>query len=367
MKFYLDIGIDGFRIDAILYAYEDENLKDEPRSGEDVAPDDHDYLDHIYTANLPETYALVYEWRKFVDDYVVENGGNSKVLMTEVYADLNQTIPYYGKPDGSVLGAHFTFNFFLIKGFNMNVSDAYDLEYIVKNWLHALPDIYTSNWVLGNHDNRRVSTRLGEGNKDGFNMLVTLLPGIAVTYNGEEFGQDDGEVTFEQRQDPSALDPESFEKVGRDFERTPLQWDNTINAGFNQGAKPWLPVSEKYHKLNLANQLEEGNVSYYQNYKALIKKRQERPARFGSTDIWALSSDTVVLKRSFGNEHIVLAFKLGWHNNDKEETVSVPGISCKHGVVALTNVGSKYKVGDSVTVQNLVLQPHESLVIDIIC
>lgn len=79
LKFYMDLGIDGFRIDAILNAYEDERLLDEPRSYKpDVDPEDPNYLDHIYTANQPETYALVYEWRKFVDEYVNENGGDSK-------------------------------------------------------------------------------------------------------------------------------------------------------------------------------------------------------------------------------------------------------------------------------------------------
>ncbi|KAL3267382.1 hypothetical protein HHI36_011512 [Cryptolaemus montrouzieri] len=368
LKYYLDLGVDGFRIDAVLYAYEDEQLRDEPRSNiPGIAPDDHDYLLPIYTANLPETYDLVYEWRKYVDEYSEERGLDAKVLMTEVYADLNETIPYYGTRDGSILGAHFTFNFFLVKNFDLNISTANDLQRIVNTWMNALPDIYTSNWVLGNHDNRRYPTRLGVENKDGFLMLLTLLPGVAVTYNGEEFGQEDGEVTYDQGQDPSARDPAIFEQVSRDFERTPLQWDNTTNAGFNEGNKTWLPVSKKYHDLNLASQLDEGEISYFQNYKALVRKRKEDPARLGSTDIWAMSNDTIVLKRSYEDKHIVVAFKLGWHNSTTEETILVPGISCENGTIALTSADSKQKVGDVVSVQSLVLQPHEGLVIDVAC
>jgi hypothetical protein len=111
-------------------------------------------------------------------------------------------------------------------------------------WLYGIPEIYTSNWVLGNHDNHRVATRLGPGNIDGLNMVKALLPGVAVTYNGEEIGQEDGEVSYEEGQDPSARDPAIFDQVSRDFERTPYQWDESVNAGFNTGAKPWLPVSE---------------------------------------------------------------------------------------------------------------------------
>lgn len=75
----MDLGVDGFRVDAILYAYEDEKLLDEPRSYQpDVGPNDYHYLTHIYTENQPETYALVYEWRRFVDEYVSKNGGDVK-------------------------------------------------------------------------------------------------------------------------------------------------------------------------------------------------------------------------------------------------------------------------------------------------
>lgn len=66
-------------------------------------------------------------------------------------------------------------------------------------------------------------------------MFIQLLPGIAVTYNGEEFGQEDGEVTYEQGKDPSARNISIFESNSRDFERTPIQWDDTVNAGFNEG------------------------------------------------------------------------------------------------------------------------------------
>ncbi|KAL3267383.1 hypothetical protein HHI36_011513 [Cryptolaemus montrouzieri] len=346
LEYWMDLGVDGFRIDAVEHAYEVKNLTDEPRTySPGVGPDDYNYLYHIYTDNLPETYQLVYEWRKFIDDYAERTGSDTKVIMTEVYADLNTTMLYYGSADGSVLGADFTFNFFFIQNINLNNSNANDLDAIVNNWLNALPEIYTSNWVLGNHDNRRYPTRFGPENKDGFNMVASLLPGVLVTYNGEEFGQEDGEVTYDQGQDPSARDPATFDQVSRDFERTPLQWDNTTNAGFNEGAKTWLPVSEKYHTLNLASQLVEGEVSHYHNYRALIRKRQENPAKFGSTTFKALSDDTLVLKRSYENDHIVVAFKLGWHNNSVEETIAVPEISCQNGIVALTSVGSKYTVG----------------------
>ncbi|XP_045480246.1 maltase 1-like [Harmonia axyridis] len=367
LVYYMDIGVDGFRVDAIPYLVEDKELRDEPRSyNPNVSEEDNDYLKHIYTNNQPETYEVIYDWRKLVDDYTANHGGDARILMTEAYADLEHTMPYYGTPDGSQKGSHFTFNFFFITNFNKNISTAHDISRIVYMWKNALPSIYTSNWVLGNHDNRRIPTRLGVENIDGFNMLVQLLPGIAVTYNGEEFGQEDGEVTYEQGKDPSARNRSIFEATSRDFERTPFQWDDTINAGFNEGAEPWLPVSEKYKKTNLASQLDEKVLSHYQIYKALTRKRKEDPTRIGSTDIWAISDDVIVLKRSHGNKHTVLAFKLGWHDKNEEETVYVPSVGAKGATVALTNVGSSYKIGSVINPQNFKLKPHESLVLDIV-
>lgn len=127
---------------------------------------------------------------------------------------------------------------------------------------------------MGNHDNSRVATRFGVDKVDGFNMLTAILPGIQVTYNGEEIGQENGEVTCDEGQDPQAIDRcEIFDEISRDFERTPYQWDDTVNAGFNTGAKTWLPVSYKYNETNLAFQNVQGIQSHYNVYKALQQIR----------------------------------------------------------------------------------------------
>lgn len=286
--------------------------------------------------------------------------------MSEAYAPLDKTMRYYGTADGSRLGAHFTFNFYLV-GVNLNISDAYSIENLVYTWIDNIPSIYVSNWdvsneitlscnkfllfiisfllQMGNHDNRRVSTRFGVENIDGFNMLLNLLPGIGVTYYGEEIGQEDGEVTYEEGKDPAARNRSTFDKVSRDFERTPFQWDNTVNAGFNEGHDTWLPVSEKFHHTNLAAQKEAKGLSHYKIYKEVLRKRQEDPARIGDTNIWSLSGDVLVLKRSLENKHIVLALKLGWHNNTSPETAFVPGIKCNTAKVSLTSVNSSYQIG----------------------
>lgn len=75
----MDLGVDGFRVDAIPYLVEDEELRDEPRSFNPRASEiDNDYLNHIYTNNQPETYEIIYEWRKLVDDYTATHGGDAR-------------------------------------------------------------------------------------------------------------------------------------------------------------------------------------------------------------------------------------------------------------------------------------------------
>lgn len=128
---------------------------------------------------------------------------------------------------------------------------------------------------MGNHDNHRVATRLGEDNVDAFNMLLGFLPGVMVTYNGEEIGMENGNVTCDQGHDPQAIKNCSiFDQVSRDFERTPYQWDSSKNAGFSTANETWLPVSDKYLETNLALEIREGMKSHYGVYKSLLKYRK---------------------------------------------------------------------------------------------
>ncbi|EFA02637.1 Maltase A1-like Protein [Tribolium castaneum] len=358
LTFWLDQGVDGFRVDAIPHLVENEELLDEPKSNIPGYNDtDYEYLDHIYTKDLPETFDMVYQWRQLLDDYTNKNGGDSRIFMTEAYSDINHTMLYYGSADGSQLGAHFTFNFYLITDININ-STAQDIANTVNKWLDAIPEIYTSNWVLGNHDKHRVATRFGVANADGFNMLKSLLPGVAVTYNGEEIGQENGEVSYEEGQDPSARDPAIFDKVSRDFERTPYQWDDSTNAGFNTGAKPWLPVSEKYVETNLKKEKADP-VSHFKVYKALAQLRANPTLISGDVTVKAVDEYTVLIKRSLNGSSLALVFNVG---NDTA-TVDIAEDVSKSNKIVLTNVDSSRDTGSTVDPSNLKLEAHEALIL----
>lgn len=96
---------------------------------------------------------------------------------------------------------------------------------VVDDWFCKMPEGNWANWLMGNHDNKRVGTRFGTQLVDAFNMLLLLLPGNAVTYYGEEIGMEDAEISWEDTVDPPACaaGPERYQQMSRDPERTPMQ------------------------------------------------------------------------------------------------------------------------------------------------
>lgn len=153
-----------------------------------------------------------------------------------------------------------------------------------------------------------MASRFGKKRVDGLNMLVLTLPGIAVTYNGEEIGMEDGEITYEQGQDPQACNGEKshFSVNSRDFERTPFHWDDTKNAGFTSGNATWLPVSEKYRKNNLQQQKNADGKSHYLVYKKMVELRRKNAFKLGDYKVVALTDSVLSLLRFWKQEQFVL-------------------------------------------------------------
>lgn len=177
-------------------------------------------------------------------------------------------------------------------------------------------------------------------------MLAAFLPGVQVTYNGEEIGQEDGDVTFQQGQDPSACkNNETFTEVSRDFERTPYQWDKTKNAGFSDGDKSWLPVSEKYLETNLADQSIDGVSSHYHVYQDLIELRKEPTFERGKLKILAVSDNVIAFSRSVqGQDTYVCLFNMG----DISENLNLNnlfGLNDARFEVSIASVNSTFKKG----------------------
>ncbi|GAB1869739.1 alpha-glucosidase [Camponotus japonicus] len=358
IRFWLRKGIDGFRVDAIPHLFEDANFSNEPRSYAPGATErDYTYLEHIYTKDDPRTYDLVASWRKVLDDYADYHNEDEKVIMTEAYTSLKNTTRYYK------FGSHVPFNFKFITDVN-NVSKAADFKRIIDDWMSQTPNGESPNWVMGNHDRNRTASRyLGRG--DQMIMLEMILPGIAVTYNGEEIGMlDKRDISWEDTQDPQACNAgkDKYRSLSRDPNRTPFQWDATKNAGFSKANHTWLPVHGNYIELNLAKQ-KIANESHYKIYTSLIKMRQREAAlqQGNLTTLVQNNGQVLIVIRQYNEQSIVLLINF----NDKiAQIVNLTGQGLANElVVEVVTIGSLIKKGTTVNTKEINLPAKAALVL----
>lgn len=150
----------------------------------------------------PEVYEQIYSWRGVLDDWKKTHGGETKIMMTEAYANMTFTMRYYQSDDGTRKGSHIPFNFLMISDLNEK-SSAKEFVHTINKWMSFMPAGETANWVvkrnvklhfekalififnlqLGNHDNSRVGSRYGSERIDALNAMLLTLPGAGVTYN----------------------------------------------------------------------------------------------------------------------------------------------------------------------------------------
>lgn len=161
--------------------YRNEELRPGLNSSDQI--EDYEDLIHTHTKDLNDTFLFVYNWRKMIDDYCVEKGIETDILiMTEAYASIEDTMRYYGSPtDNSQRGAHMSFNFQLIWGIQKD-GKAADLIGSIDWFLSHMPQGETANWVAGSHDHSRVASRVGNEFIHIANTVVTTLPGASITY-----------------------------------------------------------------------------------------------------------------------------------------------------------------------------------------
>ncbi|KAK0161426.1 hypothetical protein PV327_009897 [Microctonus hyperodae] len=329
MKFWLNRGVDGFRLDATTHLIEDSRFLDEPvipNTG--LPPTDPGTLDHIYTRDQPELYDLIKSWRDLLDAH----GGEKKIMLTEAYASLENTMKYFK------YGSNAPMNF-MFMGEVTNKSTSIDFKRTIDRWMNNIPEgNYIPNWVVGNHDNHRVAFRLGIKRADQLSMLAGVLPGIGIIYNGDEIGMEDLNLTYAQTVDPAGCNagPNRYYLYSRDPERTPFQWDDTLSAGFSTSNVTWLPVNPNYKTLNLAAQ-KTSNVSHYAIFKKLVALKSQPIMRNGTTQLILVGNNVLgVVRRLPGVNPVVLLINFSnapsivdaasWMNVPAELTVYVASV-----------------------------------------
>jgi alpha-glucosidase len=310
MRFWLDRGVDGFRVDTIPRLLKDDLFRDEPPDPEWDGVDPYYSLLHTHTRNLAGIHPIIRRMRSVLDEYP------NRVLIGETYLKVEELMPYYGSEMDE---CHFPFNFQLIK----LPWDAGVIRDAVEVYEGLLPAGAWPNWVLGNHDVHRVATRVGPAQARVANMLLLTLRGTPTTYYGEEIGMENVPIPLEFVQDPPAIkQPEIAHIVGRDPERTPMQWSSEPKAGFTrEGVVPWLPLADDYRERNVERQ-ERDPTSMLHLYRALTSLRRAEPAlHLGSyahvgcevPDVLAFrrdasGADSFLVVLNFGSEDHLLDF-----------------------------------------------------------
>jgi alpha-glucosidase len=238
VRFWLDRGVDGFRLDAIDRLVKDADLRDDPPASAPFAlplVEEYAQLEHLYSANSPDIRAALGALREAAGD---------ALLVGEVYLPAAQVTPYLEHLDLA-----FAFELFHAPWERSRLDAAIAAA---KEALGA-----GAAWVLSNHDFPRLATRFGEEHVREAAELLLTLPGTAFIYQGEEIGMADG---------PGATPP--IDRAGRDGARHPMQWD--AGGGFTSGT-PWLPMVDP-EKRNVAEQRDDPD-SLLNHYRELIGRR----------------------------------------------------------------------------------------------
>lgn len=366
LKFWLGKGVSGFRVDALPYLYESEIVNgmypDEEKSGNTDDPDNPEYLIHTHTQNLDETFDMVYQWRETVEEWKAEHdpNGHDRVLMIEAYTSLANIMRLYGV--GNREGAQVPFNFEVLS-YTSKTSTAKDFHDNIKRFYDNLPAGRFANWVLGNHDNKRVASRLGVPRADLYNIALNTLPGIAVAYNGEELAMEDVYIPWKDTVDPAACNsnPRDFLIYSRDPARTPFQWDDSTSAGFSTSTKTWLPVSPYYKKNNYKLQ-NAAPRSHVKIFKALVRLRKQRTLREGTFEMKLIDENLLVYKRELNDVSTIVVI-LNFHKNTVEVdlTRAFDGLPYEFEVIT-SSLQTNY-VDGSVVDRNLVQLPSDAAIV----
>jgi alpha-glucosidase len=296
MRFWLDRGVDGFRIDVLWHLIKDAQFRDDapnPRYRPGQAAIESLMADR--SADQPEVMEVAAELRQVAEAY------GDRVLIGEIYLPVERLVSYYGK---ALDGVQLPFNFQLIRA----RWQAEALARIIERYEAALPQGAWPNWVLSNHDRPRVASRLGTAQARVAAMLLLTLRGTPTLYYGDELGLEQVPIPAERVQDPWEKNEPGL-GLGRDPCRTPMPWDGTSNAGFSN-AVPWLPLNADFRARNVeALQADPGSILNL--YRRLIALRRRSPAlQLGD---WALASaadGVLAYERRAADERLLIALNL---------------------------------------------------------
>jgi alpha-glucosidase len=355
VKFWLDFGVDGYRLDVVNFYFHDQKLRDNPGRG---MPDGSDpavspvnpyaWQWHHFDKSQPENLAFLKRLRALVDSYP------DTTMVGEI-----------GDDDGLARVAEYTDG-----GDKLHMAYCFDLlgEPHSAPYLHGVftrfNDVVGTGWpcwALTNHDIPRVATRWG--GKQAAPGLLRLaaalqlsLRGTACLYQGDELGLPEAELAFEDLQDPYGITMWP-EYKGRDGCRTPMPWsaaasDLGFGSAGSSNAKPWLPVAESHRALAVDAQ-EADPDSLLHHYRHLLQWRRSQPALIdGDMQLLPRHDQVLAFVRRNGNHQVLCAFNL----SERSATFALPA-----GLPAATPIDGSGARGASAQGTLLSFEPWGSI------
>lgn len=309
MRFWLDRGVDGFRLDALNFAMHDPALTDNPPlsdNGRRTRP--FDFQDKVHNQSQPEIPAFLTRLRHLADDYG-RTTGRDRFLVAEVGGDrANEEMKQYTEGSDRLHSAY---------GFLYLYADALSAELVDRGpamW-PGTPGEGWPSWTFSNHDAPRAISRWAEGRDEKqfaemAMLLLMTLRGNVFVYQGEELGLPQAHVPFERLVDPEAI-ANWPETLGRDGARTPIPWKrDAVQAGFST-VEPWLPVDPRHTALAVDAQESHAGSTLHLS-RRLIGLRQSHPIlRTGSMTMVTAKDGLLVFRRGEGAETLLCVFNLG--------------------------------------------------------
>src|SRR5277367_3669692 len=337
-------GVAGFRLDAVDTLYEDPAMRDNP-----VLPGTDKFGDpleeNLYNTKLPEVHVVLRDLRKVADQ-------NNAVLIGETWTkDVSELKQYYGEhSDELQMPMDFMFT-------TVNKLSAPEF----RRQIAAVDS--AGGWpvfVISNHDIVRSAVRYGDGQNNQaiaklMGSLYLTLRGTPIMYYGEEIGMENNDpLRKEDVKDPIGRVGWPQEK-GRDGERTPMQWNDSPNAGFTRGT-PWLPVPMSYKTMNVASELKDPS-SILQLYRSLLALRHQNRALLDGDYVALNESDANVLSylRRYKNEAVLVVLNMSSQAQEVSFDLAAQGFPAKNASTLLTTMAAGSKAG---SLSHLSLEPY---------
>ncbi len=292
VRFWCDLGVDGFRVDAVWHMSKDPAMQDNPLNPDYIGgSNDFGAFYHRNSKFGPRLFDYLAELARVVAEYP------DGIMLFENYPDpvFGDIVEQYRSFYDILPGKAMPFNF----GGMWLDWGAREYGDFLGQFQSGLRPGDRAVYCFSNHDQPRIINKFGRKKARLVALLQLTLPGMPTIYYGDEIGMENGRILPHQVRDPSGRDNPMG---GRDPERTPMQWSRKPNAGFTTGA-PWLPVAKPYKKVNVEREIV-GKDSFFALYRQLLSLRHEIPDEFS---IVSSDNDLLVISRDNGTVRYIIA------------------------------------------------------------